>query len=272
MTLKLVDPLLLFRSESFRRSNMVQDLCKEVGPIFTTTRSDWGSHGHFTTFFGVIVERDYKDKAPEFNDLYVLHELWHRKTLQYRPGRSWLQWSNDLIHSEFESSLMSECFVYLHIKALRRLTFRHEIWVDRFSKGGALQQKMEVAKLDSNPMGSVENLLRGERIRAMSAPSPFDFLEHQIANYARQNMLWCRVWAGPVGKTEGGPFKLDSTTPAFRVVDEHMSHLGWRDSHIEWLDDVSDSSTGIPFYRQAMGFKPIYEQSIQDFGNDVLSR
>jgi hypothetical protein len=242
----------LFLSPIFQKSPWIAELCDAVGPVWVTDDETWGRHGHFTTFFGAIVRRSWY--KPVFHDLYMLHELWHRRTIRYEPGRSWLQWSRDLVASELASSLTSECMVYFRLPGLREQTFAHEIWVDRF-----------IGALGSRPLQQVELRLREERLRALNAPSFDDFLEHQIANYGRQNMLWARVWASPAAC---GP------TPdlaAFRVVDEHMSRPDRDDRQLDWLAAHADA-TGVPFAAQAAAFQPIYERSQRDFGNDVLSR
>lgn len=246
--------LQLFRTPDFQRSPFILDLCRVVGDVWVTDDETWGRHGHFTTFFGAIVRRGaYRE--PVFHDLYVLHELWHRRTIRYEPGRSWLQWSRDLIASELSASLTSECLVYFRIPGLREQTFSHEIWVDRFL--GAWRGR---------PIDQVELHLRQERLRALNAPSFDDFLEHQIANYGRQNMLWARVWASAAGI---GP---TPDVPAFRVVDEHMSRPDRDDDrHPDWLRAHADAA-GVPFPEQAAAFQPIYERSQREFGNDVLSR
>jgi hypothetical protein len=243
----------LFQTAQFRESAFIAELCEAIGDVWVTDDAAWGRHGHFTTYFGVIVLRaGYRDLV--FHDLYVLHELWHRRTIRYQRGRSWLQWSRDLIASELDASLTSECLVYFHIPGLRARTFAHEIWVDRF-----------LAAWSSRPIAQVAFHLQQERLRALSAPAFDDFLEHQIANYGRQNMLWARVWAGAVGV---GPTPDD---PAFRVVDRHLSSPDWASRHPEWIAAHSDGA-GLPFAAQAAAFQPIYERSQREFGNEVLSR
>lgn len=249
----VADPTTLFSTPRFRSSSWVRHLCGRAGGVFVTANEEVGQHGHFSTLFGVIVLRHGRYSKPVLHDLYVLHELTHRATLTYLPGRSWLEWSRALIASELESSLTSECYVYLEIPGLRAETFDHEIWVDRFFDGS----RMAVVWKES---------VRTARLRALNTPDHDDYLEHQIQNYGRQNMQFCRIWALPVGTG------TVSSASAFRVVDAHMSEPDWRDRHVGWLEEHSRlSRDGVPFQRQADEFGKVYEESVQKFGNRVLS-
>lgn len=252
----------LFKTEEFRRSPWVKALCDKAGEIWVTKEPL--PPGHFGTYFGATQVRRYDN--PYIADLYWLHELTHVVTLTYEPKRSWLQWSRDNIASELEASLASECYAYLRIPGLRRLTFRHEIWVDRFlPQEGSLPQG-EVLLSDKG--ADDEGRIRLERHRALSAPQFNDFLEAQIHNYYKQNHEWCRIWADPAGT---GP---DKDKPAFRVVEEHMASSDRDATHQDWIKahTLIGADWKVPFLAQGKAFAEIYRASNAKFGNWLLTR
>ena len=253
----LVPSISLFTTDEFLGSPWVRNLCERVGKVWTT----WHPMppGHFGTYFGAMQRRKYDN--PWVQDLYALHECTHVATLTYDPARSWADWSRAMVRSEMEASLASECFVYLHIPAVRKLTFPHEIWFDRFRRDRDVVWAHERAE--------AEILIRKERLRALNTPGFDDFLEHQIHNYSQQNMRWCVLWSKPVGGRTA--FKDD---PAFRLVESHMASPARDAEHEAWIHELTDSDGPemAPFIRQAMEFQEIYKTSGDRFGNWVFSR
>jgi hypothetical protein len=243
----------LFKTEEFRDSWWIDDLCLKVGVWVTDQVMP---PGHFGTYFGATQRRSYDN--PYVSDLYWLHELTHVRTLKYDAGRSWLQWSRDMIASELEASLVSECWAYVHIPNLRSKTFKHEIWIDRFLSS------------DDDTYGghfSFEAWVRTERMRALHAPAFNDFLEAQLANYYRQNHEWCRIWAESA-KTRAEPDK-----PAFRIVEEHMSASDRDVTHQAWISSHTQRGDwNVPFLMQGKAFTEIYKASNAKFGNWLLTR
>ncbi len=245
----------LFRSSLVGDSELVLGLCEELGEVYATR--DLTRPGHFTSYFRVLTLRE-EPRFPNaiLADLYTLHELWHFKFAYplSLPGEklSWLDWVRRRVASEFQASLLSECLVYFHVPGLREHTFDHEIWVDRF------------LYLRDRPMHSIEQTIAGERRRALATPAYDDFIEYQIHSYGRQNMLWCRTWAEPVGT---GP---NADLPAFRVVEQRLAQPDWAADHADWLKQYSEG--GIPFARQAEAFQAIYEGTNGQWGNQYLRR
>lgn len=245
----------LFKTDEFRDSWWIDDLCTKVGDVWVT--KNIMPPGHFGTYIGATQRRSYDD--PYVSDLYWLHELTHVANLTYDANRSWLQWSRSIIASELEASLVSECWAYVHIPNLRAKTFRHEIWIDRF-----------LTDQDDTYGGhfSFEALVRKERLRALHAPAFNDFLEAQLANYYQQNHAWCRIWAEPAN---AGP---DTNKPAFRIVEAHMSSPDRDDTHQAWIKahtQIGGEWTA-PFLTQGKAFAEIYKASNAKFGNWLLTR
>ncbi len=239
----------LFVTSEFLSSDWVKHV---LGDLSLWITADPMPPGHFGTYFGALGRRNYPNRWVQ--DLYHLHECVHAKITAYRPADDWTNWSRKMIRAEFEASITSECLAYLHIPGLRARTFAHEIWMDRF--------------LDDKTTPAIEGHVREERVRALNAPQFDDFLEHQIWNYCRQNIQWCRLWTSSVG------YGKHADVPAFRAVEKHM-HAADRDAtHEAWLAEVTpeDGYVRVPFLHQADAFAPVYKRSNEEFGNNVLLR
>lgn len=241
----------LFVTEEFRSSAWVRSITDGLSMWIT---DDPMPPGHFGTYFGALGRRTYANRW--IQDLYHLHECVHTRVTRFVPTHTWTEWSRKMIQAEFEASIASECTAYLQIPGLREKTFPHEIWVDRF-----------LADEKGTP-AEIEKHVREERVRALNAPRFDDFLEHQIWNYCRQNVIWCRIWTQNVGY---GPH---AQLPAFRAVEAHMARSDRDDTHRAWLSEVtpSDGYVRVPFLHQADAFAPVYKRSGEEFGNSVLTR
>jgi hypothetical protein len=189
---------------------------------------------HFATWFGMSYLRDYPD--PVVSDLYYLHELVHAAHLNYAPTTLFTAWYRKMNGIELTASLETECFVYLALPALRAISFKDEIWADRFLGG------------HSRLGDSLRDVIRQDRYKAMQHPDPMDYCEQQIFAYARQNFEWANAW-----KLEVAPGR-----PAFLDVEEHMSafHAGRTTlkEHVAWLERHGE----VPFPDQAKLFAPVY--------------
>lgn len=251
MTIFRAPALSLFRTSMLRDAPIVRDMCGTLDEVFATR--DMTSRGHFTSYFRVITLRpETWYPNPVLADMYLLHELTHITLPYCDPSASWLDWVRSRVASEFQASLLTECLIYFHIPQLRELTFDHEIWVDRF------------LHLRGRPLHAIEVQIADERRRALNAPRYDDFIEFQIHGYGAQNMRWCRIWGDAVGY---GP---DALAPAFRVVERHLSAVGWEERHGHWLDEHSEA--GVPFAHQAAEFERAYDETLAAWGNQYLKR
>lgn len=264
-------PLELLLTDAQRNSRFAREADTDLGTVLTSDDPRLDAHGHFPTYFGIVPVRRRYAANPVLSDLFTRHELTHTRRFRRVYGRAtnFQDWTRQSVRIELEASLDSECYVYLDIPGLRRMTFRHEIWMDRFlGPPGILGLRpLLVGSLLNTRLGRA--WIQRQRLRAMNAPDFDDYVEHQIWNYGQQNMKWCAAWGRPVGY---GPF---ADQAAWRVVEEHMARLnpgtpGWTDRHRAWLELVTDPETGVPFDRQAKAFTPIYDESFRNFGNDVL--
>jgi len=150
-----------------------------------------------------------------------------------------------------EASLESEAFSYLELPGLRKLSFDHEIWLDRFWTDCGELMLTDALK---------ERLIE-ERKKATQSPSIDDFIELQIANYAAQNIEWSRIWA-----------------KNWRLIEQHMSEFLLLAEHdadkavalqLKFLDEHM-SSFHIPFDKEANAFYELYKSNGEKFGNKII--
>jgi len=247
----------LWRTDLFRKSHREKDgyinrlitKFSEV-PRFFYTMTNEVERSHFTTWFNVIALRpEYENDA--ISDLYYLHEITHAATMYFDPTLSWQDWYKKTMQNEMEASLESEAFAYLELPGLRKLSFDHEIWLDRFWTDYG-----ELMLTDA-----LKERLTEERKKATQSPSIDDFIELQIANYAAQNIEWSRIWA-----------------KNWRLVEQHMAEfLMLADYNIEeaishqlmFLNEHT-SSLRIPFEKEANAFYELYKANGEKFGNKII--
>jgi len=230
----------LWQSDLFRRSEYVakwvQRFAKHPTVFAEMSNLDLETP-HFGTYFGMTYLRSYD--APAVSDLYYLHEIVHAALLHYEPGALFTSWYRKMASIEFSASLETEGYVYLRIPGLREISFKDEIWADRFLGG---QRRLGEGIFD---------IIRQDRYKAMQHPDPMDWCEQQISAYARQNFEWAAMW------------RLESTVAgqrraAYLHVEDHMAALREghtsMSEHVEWLEQWGE----IPLPDQAKLFAPVY--------------
>jgi hypothetical protein len=238
----------LWRTEKFRTSPYVDRWVQRLAPqsmAFAEMSDLELEYPHFATWFGMTYRRTYDD--PTVSDLYYLHEIVHAALLgeDSRPQPPpharplFTAWYRKMNGIELSASLETECYVYLGVPGLRDISFKDEIWVDRYLGG------------QSRLGESLRDVIRQDRYKAMQHPDPMDYCEQQIAAYARQNFEWANIW-----KLEVAPGR-----PAFVEVEEHMGAFRSGalsiDEHARWLEEQGD----VPFRDQARLFASVYWKS-----------
>jgi hypothetical protein len=229
----------LFRTPHLRDSAYVAGWIDRYAahPAVFAAMSDTDlEYPHFATWFGMTYTRTYDDAV--ISDLYYLHEIVHAVLARYEEAPLFTAWYRKMNATEFSASLETEGYAYLEIPGLREISFKDEIWADRY-----LGAERRLGR-------SLRDIMRQDRYRAMSSPDPMDYCEQQIAAYARQNFEWANIW------------KLaERGRPAYLEVEEHMrrfraGELGIED-HVAWLRSWGE----IPFPVQARLFSPVYWNS-----------
>jgi hypothetical protein len=231
----------LWKTSQFRESEYVDGWVKKLArhpTVFAEMSDSELEYPHFATWFGVTYLRTYAENA--ISDLYYLHEIVHSTLLTYEPNPLFTAWYRKMNGIELSASLETECNVYLSIPGLREVSFKDEIWADRYLGG-------------KNRLGdSLKDVIRQERCKAMQHPDPMDYCEQQIAAYARQNFEWANIWKTDVTPSAG------ATRAAFLEVEEHLARFRGGDvsigAHVTWLQQFGE----VPFPAQARLFAPVY--------------
>ena len=86
---------------------------------------------HFSSWFHAIQHRYYYTNDI-LHDLYYHHEFFHLISMTYRNDYSFIDWKKKMDSNEFWASLESEVLIYFYMPQLRDLSFKNELWVDRF--------------------------------------------------------------------------------------------------------------------------------------------
>ena len=240
----------LWQTEEFIRSPYVREWTRRAArrrPIFfeyTDSDLEWA---HFTSYLGCVALREYDN--PAIQDLYYLHELIHVAEMPYTPGIDFYSWRTDTLRNELTASLHSEVYAYFEMDGLRRLTFPHQIWADRFLDRDAWQ-----AFYRDNPRFAQERLRR-ERKLVSTNPNPHDFIEQQIAGYFQTNIAWAEIWR-----------------EIYTEIVEHMA--AYTEGRISFADHrlwiCSKYEANIPFYAQAVAFNEVYQRNKRVLGNQKL--
>jgi hypothetical protein len=234
----------LWRTREFRESPYIEAWVEKMSrypAVFAEMSDSELEYPHFATWFGMTYLRSYADAA--VSDLYYLHEIVHSALLTYEPDSLFTAWYRKMNGIELSASLETECNVYLSVPGLREVSFKDEIWVDRYLGG-------------KNRLGdSLKDVIRQDRQKAMQHPDPMDYCEQQIAAYARQNFEWANIWKLDV------EVKGEAPRPAFHVVLDHLARFRARavslEDHVAWLHQFGE----IPFPVQARLFAPVYWNS-----------
>ena len=227
----------LWRTDLFKKSPYVAEWVKklEAYPMVFAEMSDSElEYPHFGTWFGMTYLRTYDDAT--VSDLYYMHEIVHAALLTYEAQPLFTAWYRKMNGIELSASLETECNVYLRVPGLRDISFKDEIWADRYLGGNSRLGR------------SLVDVIRQDRYKAMQHPDPMDYCEQQIAAYARQNFEWANTWK----------LELSAGRPAFLEVEEHMRAFRARElsmgQHVAWLEQFGE----VPFPDQARLFGPVY--------------
>jgi hypothetical protein len=231
----------LWRTKEFRESAYVDAWAEKMArypAVFAEMSDSELEYPHFATWFGMTYLRSYADAT--ISDLYYLHEIVHSALLTYEPGTLFTAWYRKMNGIEMSASLETEGYVYLGVPGLRDVSFKDEIWADRFLGG------------KSRLGDSLRDVMRQDRYKAMQHPDPMDYCEQQIAAYARQNFEWANIWKMDAAPPRG------AAKPAFQVVEEHLArfragHVPMGE-HVAWLQQFGE----VPFPVQARLFAPVY--------------
>ena len=215
---------------------------------------------HFSTWWGGILLCDYDN--PSIRDLRYLHEIYHGATMPYLANADLAMLESKNLGNEREASTFTEMAIYLELPDLRRQTFEHPIFVDRFlfPDGDLSRPDHRLLRRWRNEQDVVFQELMAARAHAVSAPDhAVDLTDPQVVwlrRYQEQGRNWIHVWAARYQKVERAMIAL-----AENCAKEGRAAAGRR--HLDWLlsPEISEGSD-IPFRSEAIRFRDSFDALI----------
>jgi hypothetical protein len=214
--------------------------------IFAESTNDNLERAHFSTWWNVIMLRDYDN--PVIHDLYYLHEMAHAASMPYIEGIGRAAFEEKMQRNELEASVLSEIAVYLEMQDLREKSFEHEIYADRFLDSPKMQKLWK-----SNREVALETLRSIRRDIMVSKPEHLmDLSEFWIRRFADQNAGYGIVWADRYKYVEARMAQFQEESAADRA--QAIS------AYADWLavESLLDPIDNIPFRQEAELFSPFY--------------
>ncbi len=255
------------KTEEFRRSyqehgfvyNVVDQFAK-LPRMFCQMSDEVAEWAHFSTWWGIIPERQYDNDA--ISDLYYLHEMTHAGRMAYVPKMGFYSWSQKLFENELEASVVSEIQVYFELPGLRAKTFPHEIYADRF-----LEDKAFVTMWEEDRAGAIAHLKECRRSLYDAGPEiENDMCARWVKRFARQNSSWVDIWYRRYDEVETAMHKLsrDSRNP-------EIGRTKALDTFADWLSSeaITRPDSDIPFADEAHTFAAVYRKMKTDYFKDM---
>lgn len=262
-----IPAILLFKTRHVRRHPWIRKITKAVGSIYVLEGIngepiDWPA-GHFGTYFRCTPRRKYEN--PYIEDLYWLHEIYHLYTwlprarqVTPRKHEDWHDWQRRMIHSEIRAACASECMAHIFIPGLRKKTFKHPIWVDRFLKDEAWIKAIRAGKISRN---EAFKRVKRERRRCYEKSRYDDYVEAQVRGYYQSNLDWVILLASkPEEVTISGV-----TTPVYRAIEDHLKAMLYGrvsdEEHAAWLVEACGNN---PLARDPLGAVPTFDRAMYE--------
>jgi hypothetical protein len=228
---------------------------------------------HFSPWWGGIQLRTYDNKLVQ--DLYYLHEITHAATMPYSPSETSVlsdpvTFKNKIRDNEHEASTLSEMTIYCEFPQLRKLSFQHEIFVDRFLFHDGDHSRVDIRMIQRwrEEPELLEKEMMYARAAVLTSPTvdESDISAYWLKRFYSQGKAWTTIWTNPKGEQTdlpvGGRFQLvESAMVRFREQCQRIGRQSALDNHLDWLTshDIADG-TSIPFYREAKAFCKSYLQ------------
>ncbi|QPC98639.1 hypothetical protein [Qipengyuania soli] len=247
-------------AESHRKGGMVHDIVDRFGKVprfFYEPSEPEIEWTHFSTWWGGILLCDYDN--PHIRDLRYLHEIYHAATLPYLRDCSVAMLESKNFANERQASTLTEMAIYLELPELRKLTFDHPIFMDRFlyptgDFSRPDRQLVDHWKADSR---TTFDFLLEQRRKVIEAPvSEIDPADPQVIwlrRYGEQGRNWVRIWSERYGEVENAMLTLIERSAAGERKAAGRNHLAWL------LSDVVSEGTGVPFQREARAFRDAFD-------------
>jgi hypothetical protein len=221
--------------------------------FFTEMSDDYLERAHFNIWWSGLHPREYADVAS--HDLYLLHEISHGADMSYIPGQSAENFHRKMVDNELWASVTSEIFVYFALPEMRDLSFKGEIFADRFL-GDPLFQMM----YRDDPVWLFQELSYRRR-QAMFNPRPGDKVEAWLHKFTAQNDKWFEIWQENYNQVETRMHALTRLSVAGERREALLRHIDWLTS-----SRVTKGSE-IPFVDEAAAFAGVYWKNKESSGS-----
>lgn len=258
----------LWRSDLFKDSHNNKDgyihkISQEfskIPRIFFDMHEETMEMVHFSSWFHAIQHR-YHYKNDILHDLYYHHEFFHINTMKYRNDWLFSDWKNKMDSNEFWASLESEVLIYFYMPELRNLSFKNELWVDRFLNDSYYQH------LYGKYFSKEDDLSRKlkSRIAYFRDECQFnakDSIEKQIADYAVSSNEWAKIWS-----KDNSWIQVESEMSYYLNLLNDDSDKAI-DHHIEWLKNLQQKDSHfVAFGEQARAYSAVHKSLFQSAYN-----
>lgn len=250
----------LWRSDLFKKSHndsegyihKLSNKFSNTPRVFCDMHEETLEMVHFSSWFNAIQHRNYYTNDI-LHDLYYHHEFFHLITMTYRNDFTFLGWQKKMNSNEFWASLESEVLIYFYMPELRELSFKNELWVDRFLNDSYYNDLFEKYFDKENDL-SKKLKSRISYFRDECQFNPRDEIEKQISDYSISSDSFSQIW---------------NQDNAWQNVESHMTSylnlvkINPEDAikqHLDWLTDLqSKDSHHLAFGNQARAYSKVHK-------------
>lgn len=251
----------------FHPSEEYVEVCSDDGRRLT----EYVEAPHFTPWWGGIQLRTYDNKLVQ--DLYYLHEIEHAGTMPFGPDAAHslndpVTFKNKIRDNEHEASTLSEMTIYCEFPQLRKHSFSHEIYVDRFLFPEGDFDRVNVRMIqrwrDEPDLVKKEMMYARAAVLTSRTVDESDIAAFWLKRFYSQGRAWTKIWTNPQGEIaalpRGGRFaEVESAMIRFRDQCETLGRDEALDAHLKWLFSKAVSNgTQIPFHLEAKAFCQSY--------------
>lgn len=211
---------------------------------------------HFSSWFHAIQHRHHYTNDV-LHDLYYHHEFYHLITMTYRDDFTFESWQAKMKDNEFWASLESEVLIYFYMPTLRKISFKEEIWADKFlndPKYNPLYGKFFDLKDNDSEIARLDIAWHRDNCEL----NPITTLDKQISDYTISSREWADIWNANKGWVEVEShmkqYLLEVVHNPSKAI--HM-HLSWL-KHLQALDE-----NNIAFGKEAKLYTAVHRRLFQ---------
>jgi hypothetical protein len=255
----------LWKTEEFKRSQKEGGFIAEVVERFSTmpafffrASDEFLEKAHFSTWWRGMQRREYEN--PYIHDLYELHEIFHAGDMIYSNDLSFESFKRKMQDNELGASVCSEIEIYLRLEGLRKKSFHHPIFADRFLNNSEMQERW---KEEPDRLVKELRLYRQNIMMSDIKPDHPDRPVFWIKQFSYQNETWASTWVHNFRKVENAMIEMRSLVRKGARQDA-------LDGHINWLTSPEIALGGtIPFPDEARAFAESYRLNKQAYARDL---